>query len=678
MKIRKFVGFFIALALCFGVISPVQAFQQNIGIDRIGTENDVQVNAPYSSVVFDFPVPRLAQLQAATLTAFVSPGSQLHGNNLFFFYYNDQLIATRTAKELREQKPLVLNLPVDGIARDFAKVQIKSNLFITDDLCRDYYSGGLFFTVHKNTSLNLTYEMLQVRTIADFLGNLQQSLLIVAPDNANMEEFTPGAWTYGLMRKAYPYLDVQLVRASELPKNSPVPRIWVGIDSKLPEYFKGSVSGITLKDANTLLISAGDVKALASHVRQLADLHLFPLNPTDSKRIKVTPLEKSAGQETEAIAFGSNIAQDGIQVVASFFQLTPALLKNIPERLGLHLEGAYTVATDEARAVRLDVFVNNSLVHSSNLDNTGKFKQDVLLPESVEIRARNDMSIQFTYPDQTGQCRVRGKTQSIQIFPNSYMWGSGQYKAERFTWNNIGLFWGRKGIVLMDETLGSNLLKIAGEIAYFMDLQLPPRMAAFPEFAPLTQQSAAPESGYVLLAGMTGNIPAALQDKMPVALGKDFTLYRKTTQSTEFEYKATVNSVVGRIGENKGAPLVILSANLNGDLFLETLRYLNRSRNYETLIGNVWVYQQPNRLYSFDVRDRSVRVEKPATQGTFTAFWNQNRTLIFIAAGILILLLLLALVYRLVFPGRKRPAKETVRSDESYTPFKPGNGNSNK
>ena len=438
------------------------------------------VGAPYSSIMLEFPVPRLAKIQSATATISLTPNAQLNGENIFFFYFNDKLVETLTVKEIRQKKTFTLKLPAPQEFLSVLRLQIKSNLFISDDLCRDYYSGGLFFTVHKDTNITLNYDMSPIRTVADFFGSFQQSVLVVVPDGASLNEFAPGAWTYGLLKKEYPQLDIRFVRASELSSMPPVPRIWVGLDSKLPAYFKGAVSGITLVDANTLLISAPDLPKLRSFVQQLADLPVFTLNPTNAKRIAITPVETSAIKATEAISFGSYNVQEGIQVVSSFFRLFPALLEKVPERIGLHLEGSYSVANESAKGARLDIFMNNSLVHSSALDQTGQFKRDFVLPDSFELRAQNDLTVQVRYPDEQGQCLIRGKMQYAQLFPTSYMSGYGQHRSDHFTWSNIGLFFNRQGTVLIDEKLGANSFRIAAEIVALMNRLLPPGVFAFP------------------------------------------------------------------------------------------------------------------------------------------------------------------------------------------------------
>ena len=667
--IKRLAGMLIAVFILWIGSLPVHAVSRNLTFETLGLETDVKVSAPHSSISFDFPVPRLAQVQSATATFFITPNAQLNGDTIFFFYFNDKLIETRTAKEIRQQKNLILKLPVDGVAREFARIKIKSGMFITDDLCRDYHSGGLLFTVHRNTFLNLTYGMMPVHTVQDFFGSFQQTLILVVPDNATMEEYAPGAWIYGLLKKAHPDLDIQFVRAAELVKLPPVPRIWIGLETKLPGYFKGAAPGITLVDPNTLLISAADLPSLRSYAKQIPDLPIFSVDPTAGRHITIAPAETNSGLATEAIAFGNNNDQEGILSVLTDFQIFPALMEKIPERMGLHLEGSHSAAVDSARPVRMDVILNSQLVYSSALDQSGRFKRDILLPELLELRSRNDLKIQFNYPEETGLCRERGKILSAQIFPSSYMWGGGQYRINQFSWSNIGLLFGRQGTILFDEALGTNTLKIAGELSYFLNRQLPPGTNAFPDYMPLSLRTEAPEGAYILAAGITGNIPAALQDQMPTSLGKDFTVYRKGTQNALFEHQANMNSVLGQIGEIKGIPLVILSANLDGGQLHTALRFLGRIANYDDLTGNVFVFQQQNQLYTFDVRERSVKSEKPAANFIIEEFWEQNRTPLLITAGVSILLILIIFAFRQMFP-RKRMKKETERSNQSDKLFK--------
>lgn len=85
----------------------VWALSRSVGMDALDVAKDVSVKAPQSSIVLDFPVSRLAKMNAASASISVTPGSQLHEDSLFYFFYNDKLLETRTAKELRQKKEVV-------------------------------------------------------------------------------------------------------------------------------------------------------------------------------------------------------------------------------------------------------------------------------------------------------------------------------------------------------------------------------------------------------------------------------------------------------------------------------------------------------------------------------------------------------------------------------------------
>ena len=645
------------------VSTPVHAINSKIGLNSCGIDGDIQIKAPSSSVTLDFPTPSKAQIQSAAATIVLTPGARLSGETIFYFYYNSKLVGTRTAKEFRQQKSYVIKLPIDGIARNFAQLRIKAGMFITDDMCRDYHSGGLSYTVHSDTALNLTYALPPVRTVEDFFGSLNQAVLIVVPNDASLAEIAPAAWTYGLLKKAKPHLNVQIMHAAELPKMPPVPRIWIGVDSKLPNYFKGAAPGMTLADPNTLLISAADVTALRIFAQQLSDPPLiFPILNSE-KKVAVAPKETPFGTIAEGVSFGSRYVHEGFFSVPARLTLYPVLLGKIPERWGLHLEGSYTVPAEISQSIRMDVYLNNNLVSSTLLDRTGEFVRDITMDNLVELRPVNALDIQLQYPQEAGLCKLRGKFQSAQIHPGSYMWGTGQSRIDRLTWSNVGLLFGRRGMVLLDEALGANSLKIAGEIAYYLDSQLPAGMVAFPNYLPVKQSVDLEEGDYMLVVGMSENIPPVLQDRMPISVDKEFNLYHKSTQTRLFEQQANEKAVVGRIGKYKNGALMILSAKSDGKLILESLQHLNRQSKREVITGNIWLYQNSGKFYTLQSETPVEKNEKIPNDKP-SEFFETNRMLIIWGLGLIVLLLILVPIYRKMFP-RKHARRDSRRNRES-------------
>ena len=636
---------------------PGWALDRTVRLDALEYENDLFIKAPQSSVVLEFPVPRTAKVRSASATVSVTPGPQLHDESLFHFFFNDKLLETRTARDIRQKKEVVVNLPLGGEARDLIRLQIKTNMFISNDLCRDYASGGLSFTVHKDTRVNMNYDMSPIRSEADFFGSLHQGLYVVVPNNAALAEIMPAAWTYGILKKIYPHLDIQILRAGDLANKPPMPRIWVGLRNQLPSYFNKTQAGIVLVDSNTLLLSGGSTPELESLARKLPEMPFFPVNQGADKKVVVSTIANSAEKPKEGIVFGNQTVQDGILQVASNFQIYPSLLGTVPEEMGIHLEGSNMVSFEQGRPVRLDVFLNSDLVHSSVLDQSGRFSRDIVIPKNAELLTKNNLNVQFNYPEDPGQCRVKGKPQSAQIYPNSFMWGSGQRKVDHFTWSNIGLFFGRQGIVLVDEKLGEEQLKLLAGVVLMLNQQLPRSIYAFPAGKTLADQVFIPTDQYVVVLAMAGNVPPFLQDILPRAQGKNVPGY-----ATPIEHQANINSVLGKIAANKGFPVIVLTSNFNGNLMAGALRYFSQSLHYSGLKGNIMTFQQPGQVFSLDIRegDKGVVVAQTAVQGRFVRFWEQYKTeIVIIGAGIVGLFL-----FFLIFHYFKK--RRAARTRENY------------
>ncbi len=633
-------------------------------MDALDVAKDVSVKAPQSSIVLDFPVSRLAKMNAASASISVTPGSQLHEDSLFYFFYNDKLLETRTAKELRQKKEVTFNLPLGTESRDSILLQIKSKMFISKDLCRDYATGGLFFTLHKESRVNLNYEMAPVRNEADFFGSLQQGVYVVVPNTATLPETMPATWTYGILKKNFPHLDVQIVRARDLANKPPMPRIWVGLRNQLPAYFNKTQPGISLVDPNTLLISAPSLPEMESLAKKLANLPFFSTNPSPGQKMVINAANTSDGKSKEGISFGNQAVQEGILQVSSSFLLFPSLLATIPEEVGIHLDGSHMVSFDQGRPVRLDVFFNNNLVHSSMLDQSGRFSRDIVLPPKVELLAKNNLNVQFNYSEDPGQCSINGKAQSAQVFPTSYLWGSGQKKPERFAWSNIGLFFGRQGTVLIDEKLSEDPLNMLAGIVLLLNRQLPPSTYAFPSVQALGDQVFIPTEQYVVALAAAGNVPSYLQDLMPSAQGKNAIGY-----AMPVEHQPNINSVVGKIAENKGFPVILLTTNMNGAMLAGALQYFSQPLNYEGLTGNIMVYRQPGQIHSLEMRDgekRTVTNAPNAIQGRFVRFWELYKKELIIIGLIIIGLFLFVLIFQYFKRRRIRRQRELLVYEENY------------
>ncbi len=645
---------------------PVNAISRVISANYYDPALDVVVRAPQSSYFLEFPTPRHVKLQSATVALAITPGSQIHGDSTFSIIYNDKVVQVRTAKDLRQRKEWSINLPAGEFAQNKIRLQIKASMYISNDFCRDYNSGNLFFTVHpKESKLLLNYEMIPAKTVNDFFGNLQQTVFIVVPNNAELAETTPAAWVSGILKKNYPHMQVELVKAAELAGKPAAPRIWVGAKSKLPAYFSKTQPGIELVDPNTVLISGATLGELESAAQRLATM---PLLMDSTAGVKEGSLISTAGgNKRPGVTFGNPIAQEGLFQVSSDFVVYAGQFGVVPEKLGMNLEGAYTISKDSNRPVRMDVFFNDKIVNSSVLDQTGRFTREITFPSGTELLSQNRIKVQFNFPDDPDQCKIVGKLQSAQVFPNSYLWGEGQKKISHMTWQNISPYLSQQGTVVIDEKLNGNLLGVLAKTINYLNLQLPENSYAYPRVQGLADFAFIPLDQFVLVLAHASNLPGFILDQLPGLPTQVANSYNPSGSSTlPSEFKNNEKLAIGRVTEYKNNPLIVVSTNQDGNLISQFLTYISKTENAMKIRGNVVAYNQSGKIEDINL----ATAEKPEKNNIMPAdvknniidFWQKNQfKIIIIGAGIVAIILLIALYY---FLRKRKKANRYYEEDE--------------
>ncbi len=658
----------LVIGIIFSHSVPTSAISRVIPTINYDPALDVVVRAPQSSYFMEFPAPRQVKLQSAIVSVALTPGSQIQDESAFSIIYNDKVIQTRTAKDIRQRKEWIISLPTVDLAQSKIRLQIKANMYISNDFCRDYNSGNLFFTVHpKESKLTLNYEMMPTKTVSDFFGNLQQTVFVVVPNNAELAEIMPAAWVYGIVKKNYPHMQVSLVKASELAGKPAAPRVWVGTKGRLPAYFSKTPVGIELADANTLLISGATLGELEAAVQRLSTLPLLMLD--SAAGVKEGTLSSSAtGGKTPGITFGNQVAQEGLFQVSSDFVVYAGQFGTVPEKLGMNLEGAYTVSKDSNRPVRMDVFFNDKIVNSSVLDQTGRFTREINFPAGTELLSHNRIKVQFNFPDEPDQCKIVGKLQSAQIFPNSYLWGEGKKKISYMTWQNISPFLSQQGTIIIDEKLNGNILDVLAKTINYLNRQLPEKSYAYPRVQGLSELAFIPPDQFVLVLAQAKNLPGFIVDQLPGLQAQGANSYNPGGSSTmPSEFKNSEKLAIARVAEYKNNPLVVVSTNQDGNLISLFLDYLGKPENAQKIRGNILAYYQSGKIEDINLAkvEQATSVMPVDIKNSVVDFWHKNqKAIILTGAAVIVFIILISLYWFLRKRKKDREYYSEYEDDE--------------
>jgi len=614
---KAVASFILLLALLMPV--PAWAATASVSLQQTGYDDNLLVTGPKTNTLLSFPVPRVNLLPGSAINLTVEPSSYINENSTFSFYLDDHQVATLTAAQLRAKPAVSFALPPEAAAAGVIRVRIAANIFVTNDICTDYQRGYLFYTIRNTSAAALSFNPPVAATIPQFFGTLYNGLAVLIPDNPSLSEITAGAWAYGILQKAYPHLPVKFLFESERSQFPGLPKVWVAMKNRLPANLSAYDSGIHLAYPDVLLITAADEAGLYSNIKHMGSSVVQELLASQSITPD-TPYQLTG--PIDRIFFGNNSAQEGILTVPIDFELYPALFGAAPRSLKFHLDGSYTPSPEAGHPTRLDVFFNRNLIYSEILDSSGALNKDIYLPQSVAVQARDTLSLQFSYPDHNGQyCRFRGPVQSAQIYRSSYVSGVDHLPGGLLTWQNVGLAFGGKGLMLLDGP-SPDVIRAAGEAVLWLNRQLPTGVYAYPVMKTLEQDISGESPAYSILLSQAEHIPEGLQQGLPFLQGNEQTIYHKDDKAFVYRYNPAANTVLGQVGLYRGSPLIAITASKNTAALAPALRKLQSPLNYNRLDGNIFVLDSSGQLTTVDSRSSSIEQENHASwRATLDGWW---------------------------------------------------------
>ncbi len=616
-KPRTKIIYLLIFAIMALIPHTVFAAVNNVSLSGLGYEKDIIVSGPQSEIVFSFPLPAGSVLAGSAVNLVIEPSPQLKPTGSLAFYLDERLVSTLSVAQLRTNRNVQLPLVPGPRTGQPLKLAIRASILPGADIGTDKLYDSLYYKVGATSHLSLNFTpQPSKKTTADFFHSLYTGLVIIIPTDPSLEEISAGSWLYGILRKNFPHLAISFALARERDQYAKLPRVWVATRDHLPPVLGKSADGVSLADPETVVVTAAGGGKLQALVRQFPALLPPPVMPAVSSGTGGT-----AGTDVkrELVYFGNATAHKGLVTVPLSFSLYPAMLAEVPRRLALHLEGRYS-ADSGGKPVRLDVFFNRSLIHSEVLGSSGEFSRDVLVPKSLVPKTRNQLAFEFHYAEET---RNSGQLPTAQLLKASFFSGVGRLAPENFAWNNIGMAFGKKGVVLLEDALSADIIKSAAEISLLINRQLPPREYAFPEFRRFADFTDTDDLGYLFAVGMAGSIPADLQ-KLPLSFAGESTFYRGDYNNVVFRYQPSADTVIGQVGQYRKKPLIVIAATVRSDRLPAALRQLN-GKSDDLPGGTVIVFTDKNTFLSMDSREGGIIMESSPQDwlDMATIYWNR-------------------------------------------------------
>ncbi|MBU2700472.1 hypothetical protein Ga0466249_001564 [Sporomusaceae bacterium BoRhaA] len=577
---------FILLIYLFSLpLATIEAAAYTVPLSVLGYSQDLTIKGSNTATSVFFPLPKASFQAGSNINLYLEPSPYLNDGSTFSIALNDQTAVNLTAGQLKKNSQIQLPIPASAVTAQGVNVTIHTGMFASDDLCADYRKGYLFYTLRQQSNMTMNVIPPSPQTIPDFFAGLYQGLAIVLPQSPSKEEVNAAIWLFGVLQKSYSYQNMKIVigESQGLPPNTP--QLLVAERSHLPQNVQKPVENLYLSAPDKLIVTASSGAELLQVTRQLLTMPAYAALPVAQSTIQSSSQGSALLQDR--IYFGNSTVQEGISNIVMDFPLYPGQLTTIPKSLGLHLEGRYSPSTTAGKPTRLDVFFNRNLIHSSVLDDSGVLAKDINLPDNLNLKARNALSVKVSYSENI--CDVRGTAENAQILPSSYYTGIRSLVGERLTWDSAGLVFNRTGILFLEDNPSTEAIKAAAQAICFLNSQLPPHEFAWPEIRFTSEYEKSLTADYLVLVG-SESLPAELTKGLPIQAGQTATVYQGNGQTSQFTYQAGTDAVIGQIGQYQGIPLLAFQSVQSPQKLSEAIYYLTKSLVNLTATGNLYIY----------------------------------------------------------------------------------------
>ncbi len=600
-------------------------------LEGLGFNQDIRVEGASEGFSAFFFLPRMQKLSGEMLWR-ISPSPLLREDSVFTFYVDDRLVLTRTAADLRENSEVSVPLSGDLSPSRFLHLRVESRMHITEDFCRDLFTGQLFFTVHRDSSLSFQDFRIPRRTVSDFFETLFDSLYIVLPQTPSLSESGAAIWLGAMLRKAVPGLSVSYV--SEIPREGSIPFVFLaGSAEALPEGMP-SRKGISLiGEEGLLLLQSEDSGTLKDMVRGLSCFAAFGAMPSSSIFLENLGTPQNS-PSTNLLNMAEGRGKSSILLEVPVF---PGFLTPLPETLSFELEGAFTAPHDVSHPARLDLYWNDVFLESEHLPPDGSFRKKILLPSGISVITENRLRLMISYYKDERACRYESPENRGTLFASSTFHGHGTYSLQGLSWNSFGLFALSVGLLLLDPRLSMEVIRSAGDMLFWLSNRYPQGIFLFPEIRTTRAEAAdIGKASWLLVISSPGEIPESVQALLPLDMREGFLLRTHRWGTFRYSYEEEEDLALFLLGSSS-KPVLLLSSS-RPPMMAEGAAFFTSPKNAGSLSGNLLAFRSSKDIRVFDTRTPFVTVERGLIRPFFERLWFFHGKIIILSIWVLVTL----------------------------------------
>lgn len=609
------------LCLCLGVTPAALAESPEvISLRTLGYNRSIVLSGVNPEVEISVPAPRGGLDPNKSFVRLVlEPSSVLNENSSVRLLVYGEPMKVVSVKSLLANPVVTLPLPSLPAGESYINLSIQPYLFITKDARQDIPTGNLFLKVNKDSFFQITPQYAD-NSIDGFFKSFYKQIDLVVPNQLNRDRAEVALWLYSVL--AYQFREYQIPifwRWGSAPTTPGAAQVVLHDDPTGPDVER---RGAVLR----VRANPRAVQSLAADFYQPALVGRgLTLENVDTFRPRANIQSRSfqeLGFRNSAIRMSA-----GTQSLPLKFDL--AQLGGRPQNLDLVLNTTFTpVYGQQGERLTAQVYLNNTLIQSYNLQDKTVLKTTLALPTNL-LQRTNNLEVVFAYAPSEGGGENKPATGEIiiQLDEESFLSWSG-YQGPTGTLSDLPHVFLQPGQLVIDTSRPSLLAATAyllGAISRLGQQPIFPQLvdaASIQDWSnlPKDQLDRPPNWRLMAIAPQTYALPA------PVRLNEGtFEIFNPVNQKLLLQAQPTDPFGILQYFNYQNTPTMWLSWwGLEPAMAEQLGQALGDPRTLlaSQLDGNVVTATDSRRVQIWDLGDRTLQVNYPGAR-SWQIFWQR-------------------------------------------------------
>lgn len=602
-----------------------QSFKE-ISLKDIGYQKDIVLYGITPAQTLYFPVPRGSiDFQNSYFELHASFSTILSDYSNLKISVNDVPVYTTFFKNISTNP--IIKIPLSDVKledlmmaeKPLLKIEVGGYLNITDDRCRDLATQGLWMVIRQKSKLVLSYSEKLRNTIADFLSDKFESILILTPKrlnpilagntmwiNARLLDLTKSENIFfGSFEEVDPERIKNFSHVIAIGKSDELMSLPVPYSIEKSEIINEAKQQVTSEDGilfvkifggTKILYISGDtdksVQKSAAAIVNPKQYYKLLSNFSLVRYIEPFKIKSFVGNKykltLDELGF-ERIQTKGIGSLRISMFISELELAKYIGSVDFYLYSKYTPVKQTFQNGFINVYLNDVLVESKRLDQTGAINGLMVNLPKYLFKKMNTFEIEFNYFPDEGECRD-DLTQFVgEVYSYSYFDISSENvdKASNFS-NFPNAFLTNAYVVFQSNPLPEHIQAAASIINAIQKISkqeqyFPPIMSFAEMFATMENSN----NNYIVVSSDVRYNKDSFE-YLPLDLSQSFKIISSSTKQVMFEYSDNMPIAVMQLTKTLTSNNVLLVSSYGQEGKEYLVKLANQfSQRIGTIDGNV-------------------------------------------------------------------------------------------